>query len=142
MAYDPFLAGQKATANLLNTRIIELVMDWTDLDAIGSYTANGSASTAVPQMRIVSDMGTIRWDFKGRINTTGLSAATTTAIFTFDGDYQVSQEEGFSAYAAGTSHYPCRLGFMTSGNLTVSVPTGISVPTGVWLSGKSIYDPQ
>ena len=140
--YTPFLAGQKLTADLLNTRLLELVMDWTDLDVIGSYSANGAAATATPQMRIVRELGTLRWDFKGRINTTGVTPSVTTTLFTFDGDHLVAQEEGFQAYAAGSIHYGGRLGFMTNGNLTLSVPSASNAPTSVWLTGKTIYAPQ
>ncbi|MDH2392308.1 hypothetical protein QCN29_26735 [Streptomyces sp. HNM0663] len=142
MTYVPFLAGQRATADLLNTRLIEVILDWTDLASLGSYSGNGSAGSPSPQMRKLKVMGTELWELKGRINTTGITAATTTTLFTFNVGHRVSAERGFTTFASNTGHHGARLGFQTSGALTVSVPSAAgSSMSFVLLDGASIYDP-
>lgn len=142
MVYLPFLAGELLTADKLNTRIIEETMAWTAIDDIGTFSANGSASSQVPRMRKLMVMDTEVWQFEGKIATTGITANTTTTLFTFDAGYRPAAEEGWSAYAAGTAHYSARLGLTSAGLLTVSVPTAAgNAMTFVWLTGKFITNP-
>lgn len=142
MPYVPFLSGQKMTALLLNTRIIEEIMEWTALDTIGSFAGIASPGAVTPMMRKLRVMGEEVWEFKGRINISALTAATTTSLITMNTGYRVSAEHGFSVYGAGTAHYPVRLGFMTSGTITASVPTAAGAGTSaVWLDGVIVIDP-
>lgn len=144
MAYVPFLAGQKLTAQLANTRIVEEVMAWTALDDIGNFASGFAAHGSLPpQMRILRVMGTEVWELEGLITTSGFTAAVTHTMFTFDTGYRVAVEREFEAGGAQSAHYAVRLGFMPNGTLTGSVPTAAAGSTSiVWLSGVTIRNPR
>lgn len=144
MAYTPFLAGQKMTAQLANTRIVEIVMDWTDLDDIGNFAAGFSANAAKPpRMRKLKIMGTEEWQLDGRITVAAGSfpVGSTVTMFTFDAGYRPTVEEGFQVYAASTSRYGVRLGYMASGALTGDLPSAATAASVVWLTGVRITNP-
>lgn len=142
--FTPWLPGMKTTDDRLNGLIMEELMPWTDLaPTLGTYTANGLAGSPAPRMRIIEELGTVIWEFTGRINTSGITAATTVSIFTFGSSYRVAAERLFQAGGSNSTHFGVRLGFMTSGNLTVSVPTGAGNGlSGVHLDGVRIHFPQ
>lgn len=143
MAYVPFLPGQLPTADLLNTRLIELVMDWTPLDDIGNFTANGSAGTPPPFMAKAVFLGVPLWLFRGRINTSGITAAATVTVFNFDPAHATAAERGFMQFASNTAHYAARVSLTSGGAITVSVPTaGGSGMSGFLLDGMFLFAPQ
>jgi hypothetical protein len=142
MVWTPFLAGQKATALLLNSRIAEELMPWTPLDQLGTFTANGSNGTMIPRMHKIRLLGTVIWELEGRINTTGIGVATTTTVFNFDPAHRVSTERGYTVYAANSDHFGVRLGFLASGALTVSLPSEGTSPGVAWLDDCRITNPQ
>jgi hypothetical protein len=145
MAYEAFLAGETVTALKLNTRIVEEVMEWTDLADLGSFATNFSANVAMPpRMRKLRELGSEVWVLEGRITVSGgaLTANTTHTMFTFDVGHRVSVEREFATGGSASDHFPVRTGFMTSGTLTGSVPTEAgSGTTLVWLDGIRITTP-
>ncbi|MFE6225489.1 hypothetical protein [Streptomyces sp. NPDC057854] len=143
MPYYAFLAGETLTAAKLNTRLIEEVMEWTPLANLGTFATGMTPNAAkVPRMRILRILGTEVWEYEGRINTAGGTLVNTTqTLFTFNSPYRPSVEHGTAAYAASSAHFPVRLGLMTSGALTASVPTGGASPTTVWLDNVRFTNP-
>lgn len=142
MAYTPVLAGQRVTAELLNTAIVEETMAWTDLSAIGAFGGVFSAGIPVPRMRKIVNAGTVEWHFEGRINASSFAANAGHTAFTFNTGYRVAAEVGVEVYGAGSSYNPIRLGFMTNGTLIAGVPTaGGSGTSAIWLTGVRITNP-
>lgn len=142
MTHKPLFAGQLATPGALDDSLVKVVMDWTPIDDIGNFSANGSAGSMTPMMRKVVLLGEDVWLLRGRINTTGITAATTFTLFTFDLGHRVASERGFSVYAAGSLHHAARLGFNSNGTLTVSVPSAAGNNTTIiWLDGCVINSP-
>ncbi|MEU3600873.1 hypothetical protein ABZ714_19440 [Streptomyces sp. NPDC006798] len=139
----PFAAGSRIRADDLNTELVELVMDWTSIGLLGTYTAAGSPGSPAPEMRILRIHGSLVWEYTGRVNTTGITAGATVSVFTFNPDYRPTAERGTATFASNSAHYPARLAIMTSGALTVSVPTAAGATTsGVHLDALIIHKPR
>lgn len=128
----PFLAGQRITADQLNG----IIMDWTPLSQLGTFQSGFTPGDPVPRMQKAYEHGTEVWQFEGRIAAAGFTAATTVVAFIFDTGYIVSGERGFQCYGSGTAYYGARVGFVSSGNLTVGVPTA----AGSGTSGFNLDD--
>ncbi|MGW1762751.1 hypothetical protein ACWCQL_01440 [Streptomyces sp. NPDC002073] len=142
MPYLPFLAGERITADKINSRIVEEIMEWTPLASLGSFATNFSAGSMTPRMRKLRVMGTEVWEFEGRISASAFAAATTNTLFTFNVGHRVAVERGFSAFASNSGHYPVRLGFQATGAITASVPTAAGTTTNaIWLDGVAIAHP-
>ncbi|MFF8408973.1 hypothetical protein [Streptomyces omiyaensis] len=144
MPYEPFAAGEIITAEKLRTRIVEVVMDWTPLASLGtfqnSFTAN---ATMAPRMRIVRVMGSLEWQYEGRISNTGAQPLVNNVVsmFLFDAAYRPTVERGFTGYGASSAHHGVRIGLMVSGSLSASVPAAGTSPTSVWLDGMRFTTP-
>ncbi|MGY3341210.1 hypothetical protein ACVW0K_007403 [Streptomyces filamentosus] len=146
MVYLPYYAGEIVTADGLATRIVEVVMDWTPLASLGTFQNGFTANTAkVPKMRIERVMGDTRWLYEGRINNSAPTniVNNTVAMFLFTSTaHRPTVEHGDEVYGASSGHYGVRLGLMTSGNLTASVPTGATSPTTIWLDDVCFTNPK
>lgn len=144
--YVPLYAGEIFTAEKARTRFIEVVLDWTDLSSLGTFQNGFTANPAKPpKLRVQRVMGGLEWLLDGRLNNSGpanLVNATVT-MFTFTStDYRPTVEEGDTQYGASSGHYGVRVGLMTNGNLTASVPAAAASPTTVWLTGFTIRNPK
>lgn len=141
MVYTPFLAGQRATALGVNTNIVSELMAFTPLASLGAFGSGFSANVgAPPQLRRLSVAGVEVWEFKGRVDVTGLTAATTKTAFTFT-TLSTGSERGFEVYAANTSYYAARLS-ITGKIMAVGVPTAAgSSCSGIILDALRITDP-
>lgn len=146
MVHVPFYAGEIVTADGLATRIVEVVMDWTPLASLGTFQNGFTANTAkVPRMRIERVMGSLQWLYEGRMNNTGAAnlVNTTVTMFNFTStDHRPLVEHGDEMYGASSSHYGVRVGLMTNGNLTASVPAAAASPTTVWLDDMCFTNPR
>lgn len=124
MVYVPFLAGRELTADLLNTRLIEVVMDWTPIDDVGNYNTGFTASGDTPRMRKLKIMGVERWEFAGRVTISpSLTANVNTLMFTFDVGYRPSSEKGFPIIGSNTLFYNLRSTISSAGLWQVGIPT-------------------
>lgn len=142
MAYVPFLAGWELTADRLNTRLIQEVMEWTPIDDIGNFAVNFSASTDVPRMRKINILGVERWEFAGRVTVSSLTANTTTLMFTFDVGYRPATEHGWPMCGSNTGFYSVRGTISSSGLWNVGVPTAAGASTSaIFLDGVYIDNP-
>ncbi|MFE6223336.1 hypothetical protein [Streptomyces sp. NPDC057854] len=144
MPYVPFYAGEVVTADKLATRLIEVVMDWTPLASLGAFQSGFTANPAkTPRMRIERVMGSLQWRYEGRINNTGAvnMVNTTATLFTFNSPYRPGTEHGDEVYGANSAHYPIRLGLLTTGALTGSVPINAANPTTIWLDDLCFTNP-
>ncbi|MFH9957305.1 hypothetical protein ACH4OX_24270 [Streptomyces roseolus] len=142
--YVPFYAGEIVTAEKMRTRIVEVVMDWTPIDQLGVFQNGFTANTAkVPRMRIERVMGSLKWMYEGRVNNTGAvnMVNTTITMFTFNAPYRPLVEHGDEVYGSSSAHYPVRLGLMTNGNLTASVPINAASAATVWLDDVTFTNP-
>ncbi|MFG2144139.1 hypothetical protein ACGFRG_08055 [Streptomyces sp. NPDC048696] len=151
MAFTPrtWVVGEVVTAALMNQEVrdgslatFQELLPWTPLSTIGSFGTNFSAGAPTPRMRKVRLGGVEEWWFEGRINTSSFAAATTLTMFTLNTGYRVASERGFTVYASTSAHYPVRLGFLSSGAVTGSVPSAAGTTTSVvWLDGVRITNP-
>lgn len=144
MPYEPFAAGENITAEKLRTRIIEVVMDWTDFSSLGAFQNGFTANvTMAPRMRIVRVMGSLEWQYEGRVSNTGAQNLVNTVVsmFLFDAAYRPTVERGFMGYGASSAHHGVRIGLMNSGALNASVPAAATSPTSVWLDGMRFTTP-
>jgi hypothetical protein len=117
-----------------------ILMDWTVLSSVGSYSSGFSASTPAPRMRKLSVVGTEVWEYEGAINVSSLPVETTTTAFTFGAAHRPANGRGFIAY--NSSHYGARVTIASDGKLSFSVPTGAGVNVSkVWLDGIRITNP-
>lgn len=121
----PWLAGQRITADQLNG----IIMDWTALSDLGTFQTGFSAGDPVPRMQKLYEHGTEIWQFEGRIASTGFAAASTQVCFVFNSGFIVSGERGFQCYGSSTAYYGARVGFVSSGNMTVGVPSAAGSST-------------
>jgi hypothetical protein len=142
--YTPFAAGQKPTAADLGTLIVTELMPWTSLASLGSFASGFSANgTRVPEMRKIRIVGTEIWQFKGSFTvTTGtIAVETDVTAFTLTGSSNSVASE-HQEMRAGTGHrYAVRVGWMTNGRITASVPTAAGTgTTGFWIDAD-IIDP-
>ncbi|MFF9146315.1 hypothetical protein ACF1BN_15790 [Streptomyces sp. NPDC014861] len=146
MVWTPFLAGEVVEADALNKRIIEVLMDWTPLSSLGSFASGFTPNPAMaPAMQITREMGVVHWRYQGRINnaTPANVVNTTQVMFTFTStDHRPAVERGGEMYAANSSHYPVRLGLMTNGTLTASVPSAAAGASTIWLDTLWIPNPK
>ena len=141
MSYTPFLAGQKITADLLNTRIIQVTMDWTPLTSLGSYQGGAADGTPVARMRKFLFMGTEVWEFEGRVTIPTLAGGSSLAWFQFSATPFISGERGFFCYGFGST-YAHRVGFVSSGQCRVQTPAGSTgSSTGFLLDGCYVTNP-
>jgi hypothetical protein len=140
--YTPFAAGQRLTAGGLNTLLVQETMPWTNLATLGSFGTNFSAGAQTPQMRKFVEAGTEMWEFRGTINASAFAVNTVLTMFTLSvatPTNRVASEREFSAQAAQSGHYSVRLGFMTNGTITASVPAAAPTTTSVvWLDCQII----
>lgn len=142
MTYVPFLAGRELTADLLNTRLLEVIMDWTPIDDIGNFSASFSASGDVPRMRKVRVLGVERWEFAGRVTVAALTANTTTLMFTFDVGYRPATEHGWPMVGSNTGFYSVRGTISSAGLWNVGVPTAAGNScSAIFLDGCYIDNP-
>ncbi|MFC8276246.1 hypothetical protein ACFUJR_27695 [Streptomyces sp. NPDC057271] len=143
MVYVPFTAGQKATADLLTTQLIEEIMPWTLWSSIGSFATNFSANVGnPPMMRKVRILGVERWEYTGRIQVATLTANVDTLAFTFNTGYRPVAEQGWPLLGAASAFYSVRTTLQTSGQLRVGVPTAAGAGTNaIILNGAYIDDP-
>ncbi|MFB7278044.1 hypothetical protein ACFCZV_13130 [Streptomyces hydrogenans] len=143
MPYLAFLAGENLTAEKLNSRIVEEVLEWTPLANLGVFASGMTANPAkAPRLRVLKVLGSEVWLLEGRINTAGGTLVNTTqTLFTFNTPWRPTVEHGTHVYAATSSHYPVRLGLMVSGALTGSVPSAATTPSTVWLDNVSFTNP-
>lgn len=141
MVYSPFLAGQRATAQGVNTNIVTELMAWTPLASLGAWGSGFAANAgAPPQLRRLSVAGVELWELKGRVDVTGLTAATTKTAFTFT-TLSTGSERGFEVYGANTSFYGVRLA-ITGKVMAVGVPTAAGGScSGIVLDAVRIADP-
>jgi hypothetical protein len=116
------------------------LMDWTALNAVGSYSSGFGASTPPPRMRKYVEVGTEVWEYEGAISITTLPVETTTTMFTFGSTHRPTSGRGFTAY--NSSHYGARVTIAPDGKLSISVPSGAGVNVSkVWLDGIRITNP-
>lgn len=142
VAYVPFLAGRELTADLLNTRLIEEIMEWTPLDDVGNFSAGFTAASDTPRMRKVRILGVERWEYAGRVNIAALTANTDTLMFTFDVGFRPVTQHVFPLGGANTLFYTIRGSLPSSGGWTVGVPTAAGNGTSaVFLDGLYIDNP-
>lgn len=142
MAYTPFLAGWELTADRLNTRLVQEVMEWTALTSIGSFSANFSASTDTPRMRKIKILGVERWELAGRVNVTTLAANTNTSMYTFNVGYRTAFEHVFPLGGSNTLFYSVRGSIAATGVWSVGVPTAAGAGTSaIFLDGLYIDNP-
>lgn len=144
MVYVPFLAGRELTADLLNTRLVEVIMDWTPIDDIGNYAAGFSAGGDTPRMRKISVLGVERWEFAGRVNVvaTTITANVNTTMFTFDVGYRPTTERGWPLIGSNTLFYNFRTTISSAGLWQVGLPTAAgNNATGVYLEGIYMENP-
>ncbi|MFF2774865.1 hypothetical protein ACFVU3_08140 [Streptomyces sp. NPDC058052] len=146
MVWIPFLAGEVVDAHALNTRIIEVIMDWTPLASLGTFSSGFTPNPAMaPAMQITREMGVLHWKWQGRINNANPTNVvnTTQTMFTYaSSDHRPAVERGAEVYAANSSHYPVRLGLMTSGALTASVPAASGGASTIWLDTFWLPNPR
>ncbi|MEU6944301.1 hypothetical protein ABZ957_03500 [Streptomyces sp. NPDC046316] len=143
MAYVPFTAGQKATADLLTTQLVQELMPWTLFSSIGSFATNFTANVSnPPMMRKRLILGVERWEYTGRIQVAALTANTDTLCFTFNSGYRPVAEQGWPLLGAASGFYSVRTTLQTSGQLRVGVPTAAGAGTNaILLNGAYIDDP-
>ena len=150
MAFVPrtWVVGEVVTAALMNQEIrdgfaatLEETLAWTAISSLGSFATNFSASTPTPRMRKYRQLGTEVWEYEGAIAASAFATNTTLTMFTFNVGHRPAAERGSAMYGAGTSHYPVRLGLMTNGTLTGSVPSASSSATKIWLDGFRVTNP-
>src|SRR5690348_15273105 len=143
MVYTPFLAGQKLTADDLDSDLIEELMPWTDLSSVGTFAGAFSADVPPPRMHKVRVLGVEVWEFEGRVKITSLAAATPVTAFTFSAGNRVTSERGFQQFASNTAFYGIRVAFAAgTGILQVGVPASAgSTCSGFTLDGIAITNP-
>lgn len=144
MAYVPFLAGQKLTADLLNSVLVQELMPWTAFDDIGNFVTGFTAHSNTPMMRKISFLGQERWEYKGRISIAAgtLAANVDTNAFTFDAAYWPTFEHGWSPCSASSDFFPVRMTLQTNGQLRAGVPTEAgSNANAILLDGIYINEP-
>jgi hypothetical protein len=142
--WAPFLAGQRVTADDLNTLLVREVMEWTPLANLGAFQTNFTANTTrVPKMRKIMVLGTLIWEFKGTINCTSFTANTIFNAFKFTNSTEwVTSERELQQSGSSSAHYGVRFGFQTTGFVTASVPTSaLSAMTNFWIDGR-VVDPM
>lgn len=135
---DDFVAVGNLTAGNYS-----IIMDWTALTSLGSFTAPFAAGGRAPRMRKISQQGTEIWELEGTI-TTGASWTANSAqtVFTFSAGYRPASERGFATYAAGSAFYPIRVGIMSTGIMALGAPTAAGTGvTSVYLDGCRITNP-
>ncbi|MFC8012198.1 hypothetical protein [Streptomyces cinereoruber] len=144
MPYVPFLAGEILTAGKLNARLVEEVMEWTPLTAIGSFASGFSAASYTPRMRKVRILGQERWEYEGRISVVSgtIVANINTTAYTFNVGYRPTFEHGWQLTGGSTAFFGIRATISTGGLLQVGLPTGAGNTTnGILLDGLFIDAP-
>lgn len=133
-----WFGGMKLTDDRLNS----IIMDWTPLSSLGTFQTNFQAGTPTPRMRKINDSGTEVWEFEGTIRTSNVAVATTYNAFIFNTGHRVAAERGFQVYGASSAYNSIRVGFISTGNLTIGVPTAAGTGTStVWLDDVRITNP-
>lgn len=143
-AYVPFTAGEFPTADKLNSRIVQELMEWTPISSIGAFSAGFSAASHTPMMRKIKMLGAERWEYKGRLT---VAAATilpnvNTTGFTFNVGYRPTFEHGWMLCGGSTGFYAIRCTISTGGLLQFGVPTAApNTTSGILLDGCYIDAP-
>ncbi|WP_406336652.1 hypothetical protein OG814_33375 [Streptomyces zaomyceticus] len=144
MVYVPFTAGEYPTADKLNSRLVQEIMEWTPFTTIGSFSAGFSAATLTPMMRKIRFLGADRWEYKGRISVVAgtIVANVNTTAFTFAAGYRPTTEHGWQLAGGTTGFYGIRTTISTGGLLQVGVPTAAGNNcNGILLDGLHIDAP-
>ncbi|MEV4936352.1 hypothetical protein [Streptomyces zaomyceticus] len=144
MVYVPFTAGEYPTADKLNSRLIQELMEWTPFTTIGSFATGFSAATLTPMMRKIRVLGADRWEYKGRITVVAgtIVANVNTTCFTFNVGYRPTTEHGWQLAGGTTGFYGIRTTISTGGLLQVGVPTAAGNNcNGILLDGLHIDAP-
>lgn len=132
-------AGELRTGgSLIADGNFTVLMDWTPLTSLGSYTAGFSDGIPTPRMRKILLLGSEVWEFEGEISISSFTAGTAVTAFTFNAGHRVADTRGCHVFEKNGGFYGVRLALLSDGVMQLAAA---GTPGAVLLDDVRITNP-